>query len=121
MSAGLDIITVALLTPVLIAPVGDYAFPLVAVAATTEDLENNPLLLQGTPVFFDDEGLGLGIATLPAEAGRRDYVIAVEHGPIVQELTVSVIGVEPTPLAWWLLAFPGAALVASIRVRRIQD
>jgi len=112
---ALDIVTVALLTPVIIASAGEYAFPLVAIAADP----NEDIFVQGAPVFLDDEGLGLGVATVPVTEGRADYVIRVEHGPIIQEVPVIVIGKKRPDIAWWLCIAPLSALLFSIRVRRL--
>ena len=112
----LDIVTVALLTPVLIAASGDYSFPLVAVAADPA----SAIYLQGLLVPLDENGHGLGIAALPVEEGRKDYVVTVQHGIIEQELVVTVIGKRPPLFAWWLLAAPLGALLLSVRIQKVN-
>jgi hypothetical protein len=105
-------VTVALLTPVVIANAGSYGFAYLAVIANNTDVT-----IQGTPIELDENGQGLGIATFPAEEGRRDYTVTVEHGPVAQEIPVTIIGQRPPYLAWWLFLFPLAALLCSVRIR----
>ena len=109
---AVDIVTVALLTPILIAAAGDYAFPLIGIVANT----TNEITVQGVPIELDENGYGLGTATVLVTIGRNDYIITVQHGLIEQELNVTVIGKKPPIIAWWLLGLPLAALALSVRV-----
>lgn len=112
---SVDIVTVALLTPILVGAMGDYVFPFVAIAAQTE----NNITVQGAPVYLDEQGYGLGVAVLPVMEGRNDYRVAVNHGLVEQELTVTVIGKKPPVVAWWLAFAPLGALLLSVRIHKI--
>ena len=109
---AVDIVTVALLTPILIATVGDYAFPLIGVIAQND----SNILVQGVPIELDANGYGLSTATVPVDEGRHEYIVTVQHGLIEQEIPVTVIGKRRPTIAWWLLAVPITALLLSVRV-----
>lgn len=111
---AIDIVTVALLTPILIGAAGDYAFPFVGIIAQN----NSEIFIQGVPVELDENGYGIGTATVPVIEGRRDYIITVQHGLIEQEIPVTIIGKRAPTIAWWLLTAPLAALALSVRLYR---